>query len=100
MTETKDRKVPIDIEIAGFPMSLEVKISDQDHIRDTEKRVNAIFLDWEKRYPRKTAAQLLAMLTFRFASFYYSLRDRDEALVKDVEELNKRLDDLIDGTVF
>lgn len=86
--EETEKKVPINITIAGYPMALEVALQEQDLVRDTEKRVNAIFSDWQKKYPRKTAAQLLAMLTFRFASFYYSLRERDDMLASGAEKLS------------
>ena len=89
------RKVPININIAGFPMPLEVAMEEQDHIRDTERRINAIFSDWEKKYPHKSAAQLLAMLTFRFASFYYSQRDRDAGLAKRMDDMAGMVSDLL-----
>lgn len=86
MNET-EKIVPINIRVAGFSMALSVKLSEQDLVRDTEKRVNAIFADWERKYPRKTAAELLAMLTFRFASFYYDLRDRNSRLASEVDSI-------------
>lgn len=79
------KKVPIKINIAGYQLPLEVELDEQDSIRDSEKRVNAIFASWQKRYPHKKDSELLAMLTFRYASFYYS-RQRSE------QELNMEID--------
>lgn len=97
MMPMNEKKVPIKITIAGFAMQLEVSIGEQDLIREAEKRVNSIFSDWEKKYPHKSAAQLLAMLTFRFASFYYASCERERSLAMQVDSLAGEINSVVNS---
>jgi len=88
------KNVPIKINIAGHQLSLEVALEEQDQIRDVEQRVNAIFNDWQRRYPHKKDSELLAMLTFRYASFYYARKREEQQLMQHIEKATAALEDV------
>lgn len=90
-----EKRVPIKINIAGHILPLEVEISEQDDIRDSEQRVNAIFAEWQKRYPHKPDSELLAMLTFRYASFYYRQKNEQHKIAHEIDAAAQAIGSLL-----
>lgn len=68
------------IEIGGQLLMLTVPFNRQNAVRDTEKAVASLLASWKKRFPDKNDRELLAMLAYQYASFYFDLR---EGLEKD-----------------
>ena len=66
-------KVNIDINIAGQILTLTVPFDRQDFVRDVEDELNALFSKWQLQYPRRDERQILAMMLYRYASYYTDL---------------------------
>lgn len=90
-------KVKLEINIAGEPIQLTVPFQQQDSIRDIEKTVNQLYSDWRVRFPKKNPTELMAMILFQYASYYFGLRTRYERLTDDLAGISLRLDDLLQG---
>ena len=75
-------KVNMSIKIGGQTVNLTVPFHRQDFIRDTENEIDKIFRDFRRKYPQKDERELLAMIVYRYASFY-----RDQ-LAADAEALS------------
>lgn len=89
MTRRKvtDRKVDIKIRIGEYPLELRVGLSEQDRVREVENAVNALYAKWHERFSSKTDMELLAMLTYQYASFYFAMCDREKQLTDMIREL-------------
>lgn len=94
MATNKDT-VKLEINIAGELIKLTVPFKQQDSVRDTEKAINKLYSDWRVKYPRKTSSELLAMIAYQFASFYYELSDRYETLAEGLSDVSGELDSII-----
>lgn len=95
MPEMDQDKVKIKINIAGESMTLTVPFSVQDDIRDTERNVNHLFEVWRKRFPEKSDKEILAMVAFRFASYYDELLREVNAAKERTAEVELLLDRMV-----
>ena len=83
------------IKIAGLSIPLTVAFKDQNHVRETEERIAELFDNWRRMFPSKSIDELLAMMTYQYASYYLALsRSRDKA-VSDLQGLEKVLDEAV-----
>lgn len=82
---TDQKKVNIDIKIAGEPIRLTVPFERQNFTRDVEAEVNNLFMSWRKKFPNRTEKALLAMLVYQFASHYKDLSKSYESAVDKAE---------------
>ncbi|MDE7381728.1 MAG: cell division protein ZapA [Muribaculaceae bacterium] len=73
----------MELKIAGERFFITVPFSDQDMVRDTEKSVEALFSLWRRQFEDKSDSEILAMMTYQYASFYMQLLKR----VDDAKEL-------------
>lgn len=86
------------VKIAGLTIPLTVAFKEQDHVRETEKRVAELFDNWRRMFPSKSVGELLAMMTYQYASYYLALtRSRDEAM-KQIEAFEAVLDKAVLAT--
>lgn len=77
-------------------MELRVGLNEQDHVRDVESAVNTLYAKWHTRFPQKSDMELLAMLTYQYASFYFAMRDRESHLTRSVNELSGKVQEALD----
>ncbi len=91
-----DRKVDIKIKIGEYPLELRVGLSAQDRVRDVESAINALYGKWRERFPQKPDVELLSMLTYQYASFYFAMRDRESQLTRSVKELSEMVQEGLD----
>lgn len=63
-------KIKMRIKIAGLSIPLSVAFKEQDHVRETEARVAELFDNWRRMFPTKSTEELLAMMTYQYASHY------------------------------
>ncbi|MDE7438390.1 MAG: cell division protein ZapA [Muribaculaceae bacterium] len=66
-------KININIHIAGEPIKLTVPFQDQELTRDIEKEINTLFNQWRRSFPKQSEKGLLAMMLYRYASYYKNL---------------------------
>lgn len=88
-------KIRMRVNIAGENISLAVFFDEQDFVRDTEKRINELFDNWRERFPSKSSKELLAMMTYQYASYYQAINQRHNEMLKELSECNARLDKAI-----
>lgn len=83
------------IKIAGMSLSLTVGFDEQDHVRETEKRVAELFDNWRRMFPAKSDTELLAMMTYQYASYYLALSNDREQIAGQLLDFEKQVKDLI-----
>ena len=90
-----EEKVKIKLNIAGESFLLSVPYSQQEDTRQTEEEVNSLFDTWRNRFPAKSDREILAMIAFRYADHYATLRRERQETRQEIGDLTARLDALI-----
>lgn len=88
-------KIKMRIKIAGMSIPLVVGFSEQDHVRDTERLVAGLFDNWRRMFPSKSEQELLAMMTYQYASYYLALSKSREDMADRLLGFEKSVDDII-----
>lgn len=90
-------KINITVRLADQPPIAmhDVSLAEEETIRRAEFNINRLWESWRQRFRDKTSAEVLAMVTLRFAQLYYSHLERldalDELLAGFEHELDSRL---------
>lgn len=95
MTEKKQN---ITIRIADQPrIPLVVPLDQEPLVRRAEESINALWHAWrdKEEFKKKSSAEILAMVTFRFAQRYYANLQASESIDGVLGELEQTLDDLL-----
>lgn len=88
----------ISIRIADLPrIPLTVPESQEPLVRRAEENINGLWKKWKERdeFRDKSSAEVLAMVTFRFAQLYYSNLEAAESLDHILGSLEQELDSLL-----
>lgn len=88
-------KIKMRIKIAGMGIPLNVAFSEQDHVRETERRVAELFDNWRRMFPSKSEQELLAMMTYQYASYYLALSANREEISDTLLDFERKVDDII-----
>ena len=88
-------KIKMRIKIAGMSIPLNVAFSEQDHVRETERRVAELFDNWRRMFPSKSEQELLAMMTYQYASNYLALSANREEISDTLLDFERKVDDII-----
>jgi hypothetical protein len=88
----EDDVIDISIKIANQHLGLKVPFNQQDEVREIEDLMSRYYTTWRKQYPRKSESELLAMLAYQFASYYYALRIRQQGAMRQLEDVRRKLD--------
>lgn len=88
-------KVKIRLNIAGETVIYHAPYSQQEATRRTEARVNTLFDTWRTRFPEKSDRELLAMMAFRYADFYFALEREKEEAMREAEKIGTRLESIL-----
>lgn len=91
-------KIKMRIKIAGMSIPLTVGFNEQDHVRETERRVAELFDNWRRMFPAKSEQELLAMMTYQYASYYLALSQSREKITEQLLDFEKTVDALVLGT--
>ena len=83
----KETTIKMEVNIAGERISLTVPFSRQDAVRNTESELAVLYKEWSVRFPGKTPKELLAMMAYRYASYFLDLKVRHEEELDEVEDL-------------
>lgn len=70
--------IDIKIKIATQQLTLRVPFNTQDNVRDAESHIASLYSTWRKQFPRKSEYELMAMLTYQYASFYLAMKERQD----------------------
>lgn len=96
MMKKDSKTVRMIIHIGGEVLPLTVPFDRQDLVRDTEACVADLYDLWRQRFPKKSDRELLAMVTYQFASYYLELADYTRRARTEAEEACTRLDTMTD----
>lgn len=91
-------KVKLDINIAGERIQLTVPVQDQDRVRIIEKDINRLYSDWRVKFNRKTPSELMAMLLFQYASYFFGVNARIESITEELTDISALLDNILGET--
>ncbi len=93
-----DRLLNISIRIAGLPrIPMRIPAHEEENVRLAEANINELWQKWSAmdEFRDKTSAEVLAMVTFRFAQLYYNTVETSQKLDSVLQELEKELDSLL-----
>ncbi len=85
-------KIKMRVKIAGLSIPLTVAFKDQDHVRETETRIAELFDNWRRMFPAKSTEELLAMMTYQYASYYLVLTRSRDKIAEQLLDFEKVLD--------
>lgn len=88
-------KINMEINIGDHEVQIRVPFDKQDSVRDLEKEVDQVFSGLRKIYPRKDTAEILAMIVYRYASYYHDLADLHAEVRRVAEDCSRALDEII-----
>ena len=88
--------IDIKINIATQQLKLRVPFDSQDEVRDVEAHIGALYTKWRAQFPHKSELELMAMLTYQYASFYFSMKKREENALAQADALAARIGELAD----
>lgn len=84
----------ISIRIADLPrMALRIPASQEGIVRKSEANINELWRKWSAmdEFKDKSSADILAMVTFRFAQLYFSSEEASKRIDRTLESLEKSL---------
>ncbi|MBD5252119.1 MAG: cell division protein ZapA [Bacteroides sp.] len=93
-----DKQLNITIRIADLPrIPLSIPASREELVRRAEENINILWNRWKEReeFKDKSSAEILAMVTFRFAQLYYANLDASENLMQTLADLEANFDRLL-----
>lgn len=88
----------ISIRIADQPrMPLRIPAGQEEIVRRAEANINELWRKWSAMddFKDKTSAEILAMVTFRFAQLYFTSMETSMKIDKTLEGLEKSLDKVL-----
>ncbi len=89
-------KLNITIRIAHLPpIPLQIERNQEEIFRTAEYNVNKLWSSWCDRYPNKAKEEVLAMVTFQFAKYYYTLQHRENETMKALSDFESELDKIL-----
>ncbi len=87
--------VKMEINIAGEHLTLSVPFSRQDLVRDTEKNITHLYDSWRRKFPTRTNTEVLAMITYQYASYYIDAMRRERDASAAADELLQTADNIL-----
>lgn len=93
-----EKKHNISIHIADLPrIQLNVPLSQEPLVRRAEENINGLWKKWKEKdeFSDKSSAEIMAMVTFRFAQLYYSNLEAAESLDRVLNDLEQEFDYLL-----
>lgn len=93
-----ERQLNISIRIADLPrIPMRIPAGQEETVRTAEAKINELWRSWKAKdeFSDKTSAEVLAMVTFRFAQLYYSTVETSQKINSVLEGLEKEFDSLL-----
>lgn len=88
-------KVKMRVKIGSFSVPLNVEFDEQDHVREAERLVASLYDNWRRMFANKSEPELLAMMTYQYASHYLKLQEDREKIGAELLDFEKEVDDII-----
>ena len=87
-------KLNITVRLADQPpiAMRDVSLAEEETIRRAEYNINRLWETWRLRFKDKSAGEVLAMVTLRFAQLYYSRQEQMESLDSLLDAFERDLD--------
>mgnify|MGYP000786553015 CR=1 FL=1 len=86
----------ITIRIANLPpIPMAIRRDEEEVMRTAEYNVNKLWNSWSMRYKSKTPAEVLAMVTFRFAELYFRQSQAMASAAGELDRFDKELSRLL-----
>lgn len=83
------------LNIGGQQILVSVPFNRQNAVRTTEKEIESLFRSWNARFPGKTDRELLAMITYQYASYYHEMQEGLDRAFALAEDCLSRIDDAV-----
>ncbi len=90
-----DRKIDINLRIAGVALTLPVSLHEEELLRDAAKGINQVWEDWRKRYPDRPQTEVMAMVCLLFAQGYLAMKAQNREAERVLEEIEHTIDTLL-----
>ena len=71
-------KIIMTLNIGDQRIQMSSPFARQEFVRVVESEVDGLYRKWRKKFPAEDDNELLAMVAYQFASFYYELKERYE----------------------
>ncbi|MBD5185280.1 MAG: cell division protein ZapA [Bacteroidales bacterium] len=90
----KDKLNTINVRLADLPpiAMTDVTVAEEEIIRQAEYNINRLWRSWRPQFKDKSAAEVLAMITLRFAELYYDHLRQMETLKGTFDDFEASLD--------
>lgn len=86
----------ITIQIAGQQaFELDIPADRVKWAQSVERNVNKIWAKWCEDFKFKSPQDILAMVAFQFARFYYDLLDKQNASENAIRDFEQKLDNIL-----
>ena len=95
---TDAENVNLELNIGGVRVPVAVPRQNLSAVKDTEQELRELYDTWRSRFPSKTTQELLAMIAYQYARYYYELKDRYQAAVNATASLEYAIDSLLKRT--
>ncbi len=95
-----EKTVNISIRIADLPrLPLSIPSGQEEIVRRAEANINELWRKWSvmAEFRDKSSAEILAMVTFRFAQLYYSLQEASGKVERVLQGLDNSLSEALFG---
>lgn len=80
------QKVKMNLNIGDQRLTVNVPFDRQDFVRDVEASIDRLYSQWRNTFTSKTDREILAMVTYQFASHYNEMhRSYEQAAEKAAE---------------
>lgn len=70
-------KIKMFLNIGDQQISYNSPYDRQEFVRDVERRFESLYRKWRLSFPSRTDHEILAMVAFQFASYFYELKERE-----------------------
>lgn len=92
-----DRKIDINLRIAGVALTLHVALHEEQLLREAAEGINQLWKDWREQFPSTPATEIMAMVTLRFAQGYLAMKSQNERAEKQLAEFEAMIDHMLLG---
>lgn len=83
--------IDIKITIATQQLTVKVAYAEQELAREVERHIDSIYRRWRPEFPHKSESELLAMLAYQYATFYFRLREQQKVSAQMLTDMEQGL---------
>ena len=87
------QKVKMHLNIGEQRLSINTPFERQEFVRDVEASIQRLYGQWRNAFASKTDREILAMVTYQFASHYLEMKEAYEEATRKASECLSQLKD-------